>query len=459
MKFIIDFYKNLDTLNLIIFWGIIIVIILLLIFSFILIHKNKKLKKLVENKLKSEGLPIKKIEPEELNIEKYQNYEKIQINEEKEIVLPEIPKINKIEESNPIEIEREFIAEEHIKKYNQEDFNIPIIKKNNEEIEKQNNNSNQQKNISREIEIPTKPYQRNVLREMSLSQTSPIGITRPIKKEDKIIEKAQDLEESLNEPQERKEITRERNMIVNETIKKELSKIDDSSNRKTEIKYNNHTIERKIPTEEIAPQQNETQYERLYNKNNQNIGSPSKEDSYIKPTNINYSQDYVLKKTEQVYKDNNQSQKSYNTMSQSNRERKENYSYVQNEYIPPQVRELLNVPSVNKKETNIKSTSEKYLEEVSRKLAEAEIPDEIERTDYELEQEENAIISYTELMEKKDSIQTIDEEEAIISIEELMNRNNNQKELEQEETKLYNITEEEANDNFLEELKQFRNDL
>ena len=103
--------------------------------------------------------------------------------------------------------------------------------------------------------------------------------------------------------------------------------------------------------------------------------------------------------------------------------------------------------------------SEKYLEEVSKKLAEADTKDEIERTDYELEQEENAIISYTELMEKKDSIQTIDEEEAVISIEELMNRNNHQKELEQEETKLYNITEEEANDNFLKELKQFRNDL
>ena len=31
------------------------------------------------------------------------------------------------------------------------------------------------------------------------------------------------------------------------------------------------------------------------------------------------------------------------------------YSYDKNEYIPPQVRELLNVPSINKKETNIKS--------------------------------------------------------------------------------------------------------
>ena len=32
----------------------------------------------------------------------------------------------------------------------------------------------------------------------------------------------------------------------------------------------------------------------------------------------------------------------------------------------------------------VKSSSEKYLEEVSKKLSEAEIPDEIERTDYEM---------------------------------------------------------------------------
>ena len=42
MKLIIDFYKNLDAFNMILFWGVIIVIILLLIFSFILINKNNK---------------------------------------------------------------------------------------------------------------------------------------------------------------------------------------------------------------------------------------------------------------------------------------------------------------------------------------------------------------------------------------------------------------------------------
>ena len=130
--------------------------------------------------------------------------------------------------------------------------------------------------------------------------------------------------------------------------------------------------------------------------------------------------------------------------------------------IDPQVKELLNSVSIPINPTTQKSSSEKYLEEVSRKLAVAETTDEVERTDYELEQEENAIISYKELMSKKDSIQTIDEEEAVISIEELMNRNKPKEDLKTkaaETTKLYKLTEEEENDDFIKELKQFRNDL
>ena len=146
-----------------------------------------------------------------------------------------------------------------------------------------------------------------------------------------------------------------------------------------------------------------------------------------------------------------------------------NKKEIHEKNIDPQVKQLLNSVSIPIETKEIKKSSEKYLEEVSRKLSEAEIPDEIERTDYELEQEENAIISYKELMEKKDSIQTIDEEEAIISIEELMNRNNSKEEkitkenyqdkTDYKDDKLYNLTEDEENDDFLRELKQFRNDL
>ena len=55
-------------------------------------------------------------------------------------------------------------------------------------------------------------------------------------------------------------------------------------------------------------------------------------------------------------------------------------------------------------------------------------------------------------MQKKDSIKTIDEEDAIISIEELRKRK-------QEEDKLYNITKDEEDDEFINELKHFRSDL
>ena len=68
MNLVVDFYKELDTLNLIIFWGIIIVIVLLLIFSIIIVNKNKKLKQIIESKNKlennSEEIPIIKIENE-----------------------------------------------------------------------------------------------------------------------------------------------------------------------------------------------------------------------------------------------------------------------------------------------------------------------------------------------------------------------------------------------------------
>ena len=73
MDLIIEFYKELDTLNLIIFWGIIIVIVLLLIFSFVLINKNKKLKRMVEQNSKyEEDLPIiKETAIPQINSEKY----------------------------------------------------------------------------------------------------------------------------------------------------------------------------------------------------------------------------------------------------------------------------------------------------------------------------------------------------------------------------------------------------
>lgn len=377
MNFIIEFYKELDTLNLIIFWGIITVIILLLIFSFLLINKNKKLKKLVINKVYEEDLPIKKEE----NIE-----EKTNIKNE-EIVSPTITKEqnnNQINEKNNfqnIETEKQFVAEEHVMEYSKDLFSLSNIKKVNEyeeektsyDIKYDNNQINK---------IPTAPYQRNVLREMSLSQTSPIGINKSIPKEEKKMPITKDLEETLNAKP--TEIFKEESKKINNEVKTNL-----------------------ITEEKVFPRKTE-----ILNEN--------------KPSNAEYK--------EKINK---------------------NLSYINNTTIKNQNNEMLNNQSISSNEKYKKTSSEKYLEEVSKKLAEAEVKDEIERTNYELEQEENAIISYKELMEKKDSIQTIDEEDAVISIEELMNHHNQNK----EDDKLYKLNEEEENDNFIKELKQFRNDL
>ena len=91
-----------------------------------------------------------------------------------------------------------------------------------------------------------------------------------------------------------------------------------------------------------------------------------------------------------------------------------------------------------------------YLKELSEKSA--NLKEKIFRTEYEIKQEEDAIISYEELMQKKDNLTMIDEEEAVISINELLKKSENQE-------KLYNINNNEDNDIFIDELKNFRSDL
>ena len=63
-----------------------------------------------------------------------------------------------------------------------------------------------------------------------------------------------------------------------------------------------------------------------------------------------------------------------------------------------------------------------YLEQVSKKLAEEIEPQTIELTEYEKKQEEEAIISYQELIKNKDRLYKIDDDEEIESfIDELKN--------------------------------------
>ena len=98
---------------------------------------------------------------------------------------------------------------------------------------------------------------------------------------------------------------------------------------------------------------------------------------------------------------------------------------------------------------SLTETKDSYLENVYNSLSEATVPDKVELTEYEKRQEEDAVISYQELLKKKDTIDYDREEDAVISYGELVNRN----------SRLYNIREEEEDKEFLSELKKFRKDL
>ena len=77
---------------------------------------------------------------------------------------------------------------------------------------------------------------------------------------------------------------------------------------------------------------------------------------------------------------------------------------------------------------NNKGTNVDYLKEISDKMADELKPQTIELTEYEKRQEENAIISYKELINLKDKIMMLDDDDETINfIEELKNLRNSLK--------------------------------
>lgn len=94
------------------------------------------------------------------------------------------------------------------------------------------------------------------------------------------------------------------------------------------------------------------------------------------------------------------------------------------------IKEILD--SIDKKDIKItnskKNNNVDYLQEISNKMADELKPQTIELTDYEKLQEENAIISYKELITLKDKIMMLDDEDETINfIEELKNLRNSLK--------------------------------
>ena len=218
MDFIVEFYKELDTINLIIFWGVIIVVFLLLTFAIIIANKNKKLERIIEengididNYDDDDELAIKKetnIEiakeentlhnvtyKEETSHEQAINDINIENNKTEKEFTPliikeevnndaEIPVIEK-----PIETkEDKFIAEEHVMEYR------------NDVAKPSNVNYSATNNIAKKEIADTRAlYERNVLREMSSNQTSPIGIAIRHTGSEKEIARARELHDALHE--------------------------------------------------------------------------------------------------------------------------------------------------------------------------------------------------------------------------------------------------------------------
>lgn len=401
MDVIIDKYKDLDPLSTIIFWGIIIIIILLIIFVILLIIKKmKKNQEEIQEEVSSIELPV--INNDTLIMKN----DDILIQAESSTKFePFVPKKEEPIE-NKVELEKNFIAEEHVMEYKNELFNIPNMKKNNEIVKEEKKEP---------FVMPTKPYERNVLREMSLSQTSPIGIVRNNEPKPKV--------ENANPEQRQVEMP---------VVKEQVTEYKNEAFTIPNIKKNSEIMaEKEIKEEKKAeiPQEEKIKY---IEEEKKEIKIPEKDleaKEIIIPEKIIEPEEIIEEPQDIII-----------------------------EELTPQIEEITLETIEEEQVDDIeeikqeKTENEVFLEEVSKKLAEAEVTDEVDRTDYEIKQEEDAIISYKELMEKKDTIKTIDEEDAVISIEELIKRK-------QEQEKLYNITEEEKNDDFINELKKFRSDL
>ncbi len=352
MNFFVEFYKGLDVINLVIFWGVIIVVLLLLIFAIIIARKNHRLERIIiENGIDldeyDDDLAIKRQttaeKEKEVVVEDHYHTETTNIvnnhtdevkqetvvkEEPKEVVMPVIPNVPIHEEPRQVIIKEEpkqvivreepkevfvtpktvvepvkeekFVAEEHVMEYHQEAPKQPA----------------------------RAPYERNILRE-NANSTSPIGITVRHSNNEQEMAKARELHAVLKD----------------DTLP---------------------------PAEKQIPKKDPVSESHLLNQR-------TYADTYREPV------------------------------------RRGN-----------------------------------YLDELSKKLGNTD--DDINRTAYEIKQEEDAIISYQELMKRKDSIQTVDEEDAVISIDELIQRK-------KEQERIYNITKEEEDNTFIKELKDFRSDL
>lgn len=462
MNFIIDFYRGLDTINLIIFWGIILVVILLLVFSITIANKNKKLKEILEERKSMDNNFIDQDIKEDIPVinknEQIEKNENLYNQENNFKEAKPFPEKNAEPPKDIIEEEKDFVAEEHIIEYNKDLFPNHKTPQN---MVSDYNDTSLKNNKNKITEIPPKepnlPYQRNVLREMSLSQTSPIGIVRPKDRNIDEYLKAKELEDSLNENNKSYTVVQNDAAKMNSSLY-ENTKLNSFSNEDTkplqETKISTHNdlktqsniltkdnmINNITPKKDTIIEEEKPIYKEEKPQINQSI---TKE----KPTVS--SKEIKEQTTHSVNKDLYNHKSVFENLSNNNLLKPIPNHIEKNEPSNQHLNPSLSTEKTLENKTN---PQEKYLKEVSEKLSQAAESEGIDRTEYEIKQEEDAIISYEELMKKKDSLQIVDEEEAVISIEELLSQK-------KYKDKLYNLTNEEENDEFLNELKEFRKDL
>lgn len=412
MKYIIDFYKELDTVNLIVFWGTIIVVILLLTFSIILANKNKKLKYIIRTR--------------GLNVDNYND-------EEDDLAI------------------RKDVQNNNDYSYDEQEENITI---------NQNYYSNEQENKEENITVNQSYYSN----EQKENNTTINEHNYPTEPERPIIKNVEVINHNYYSREPEKEKTPE---TTNIEIVNHNYYSNENSNPEPETKnivIENKHVEKTIRNEEnvnhrFTPEELVMDNESSYTKELNRVKNEYIKEQLEKNNNprVEYSNQPKISKTTIVVEEEKKTTPSIiNTINEREKRQQEYQNINEKKIVIPQVNSVQRqkeiAEEVKKQERREDKPKGNYLEEISKSLSKITKDEGINRTEYEIEQEENAIISYKELMEKKDSIKTVDEEEAVISIEELMAKK-------KEQEKLYNITNESEDENFIDELKNFRSDL
>lgn len=238
----------------------------------------------------------------------------------------------------------------------------------------------------------------------------------------------------------------------NVNIEKNIT-IENNPTMEPIVEHNDITIERHI----VEPKIEEHNYNIVIEKNN-NIEPKEiiiEKHDYINNANIEPS---IETKNITIEKENNTNKFTFEELVKKDNLEEKPKAYQRNVFREMNSRNqtspigIIYEKPVNEIEEYKESLNDKkdtYLEDVYSSLSEATVPDKVELTEYERKQEEDAVISYQELLKKRDTINYDKEEDVVISYGELLNRN----------SRLYNITEEEKDKEFLSELKEFRKDL